>query len=172
MKIRGTGTTAKVVAALGATPVAMPMPEAYDAISKGVAEGVVCPLEALKGWKLAEVIKSTTEDYGAAYGLLFFVAMNKKKWESLPKDVQETIEKINKEWIVKSGDLWDKIDKEGKEFTLAKGNRIISLSPEENARWAAAVKPILDEYVKATKEKNLPGEEALKFCQEWLKQNP
>jgi hypothetical protein len=32
--------------------------------------------------------------------------------------------------------------------------------------------PVLDDYVKATKEKNLPGEEALKFCQEWLKQNP
>ena len=29
---------------LGATPVAMPMPETYDAISRGVADGVVCPV--------------------------------------------------------------------------------------------------------------------------------
>ena len=172
LKIRGTGTTAKVVKALGATPVAMPMPETYDAVSKGVADGFVAPIEALKGWKLAEVVNATTLDYGAAYGLLFCVAMNKKKWDSLPKDVQATIEKINKEWIVKSGDLWDKIDKEGKEFTLAKGNKIIQLSKEEDARWAAAVKPVLEEYVQATKAKNLPGEEALKFCQEWLKTNP
>jgi TRAP-type transport system periplasmic protein len=172
VKIRATGTSAKVVAALGAAPVAMPMPEAYDAISKGVADGVVAPMEALKGWKLAEVIKSTTEDYGAAYSLLFFVAMNKKKWESLPKDVQETIEKINKEWIEKSAELWDRIDKEGREFTLSKGNKIIPLSEQENAKWAAAIKPVLDDYVKAMKEKGLPGEEALKFCQEWLKQHP
>ena len=172
VKIRGTGTSARVIAALGAVPVAMPMPETYDALSKGVADGVVAPIEALKGWKLAEVIKSTTEDYGAAYSLLFFVTMNKKKWESLPKDVQETIEKINKEWIEKSAELWDKIDKEGREFTLSKGNKIIPLSKEENAKWAAAVKPVLDEYVKSMKEKGLPGEEALKFCQEWLKKNP
>jgi TRAP-type C4-dicarboxylate transport system substrate-binding protein len=172
MKIRGTGTTAKVVAALGAAPVAMPMPETYDALHKGVVEGVVCPIEALKGWKLAEVIKSTTEDYGAATSLLFFVAMNKKKWEALPKDVQATIEAINKEYIVRYGELWDRIDKEGREYTLSRGNKIIPLSKEEDARWAAEVKPVLDDYVKAMKEKNLPGEEALKFCQEWLKANP
>ncbi len=172
MKIRGTGTTAKIVAALGAAPVAMPMPETYDALSKGVADGVVAPIEALKGWKLGEVIKSTTEDYGAAYSLLFFVTMNKKRWEALPKDVQETIEKINKEWIERSAELWDRIDKEGREFTLSKGNKIIPLSSEEDAKWAAAVKPVLDDYVKAMKEKGLPGEEALKFCQEWLKQHP
>ena len=172
VKIRGTGTSAKVIAALGAVPVAMPMPETYEALSKGVADGVVAPMEALKGWKLAEVIKSTTEDYGAAYSLLFFVTMNKKKWASLPKDVQETIEKINKEWIERSAKLWDKIDKEGREFTLSKGNKIIPLSKEENARWAAAVKPVLDDYIKSMKEKGLPGGEALKFCQEWLKKNP
>ena len=172
LKIRGTGTTAKVVKALGATPVAMPMPETYDAVSKGVADGFVAPIEALKGWKLAEVVNATTLDYGAAYGLLFCVAMNKKKWDSLPKDVQATIEKINKEWIVKHCEVWDRIDKEGKEFALAKGHKFISLSPEEDAKWAAAVKPVLDEYVKDMKAKNLPGEEALKFCQEWLKQNP
>ncbi len=172
VKVRGTGTSARVIAALGAVPVAMPMPETYDALSRGVADGVVAPIEALKGWKLAEVIKSTTEDYGAAYSLLFFVVINKKKWESLPKDVQETIEQINKEWIERSAELWDKIDKEGREFTLSKGNKIIPLSKEENARWAEAVKPVLEEYLKSMKEKNLPGEEALKFCQEWLKKNP
>jgi TRAP-type C4-dicarboxylate transport system substrate-binding protein len=172
MKIRGTGTSAKVVKALGAAPVAMPMTETYDAVSKGIVEGFVAPFEALKGWKLAEVVNCTTIDYGAAYTLLFCVVINKKKWEALPKDVQETIEKINKEWIVKHGELWDRIDREAKEFGLARGHKFISLSKEEDARWAAAVRPMLDEYVKAMKERNLPGEEALNFCLEWLKQNP
>ncbi len=172
LKIRGTGTTAKVVAALGATPVAMPMTETYDAVKKGVADGYVAPLEALKGWKLAEVVKYTTEDFGAAYSIMFFVAMNKKKWDALSKDEQETIEKINKEWIQKHAADWDKIDKEGKEYALSRGNKIISLSEQENAKFAEAVKPMFVEYVKVMKEKGLPGEEALKFCQEYLKQNP
>lgn len=172
MKIRCTGTSMKVAAALGATPVAMPQTETYDALQRGVAEGVLSPIETLKGWKFAEVVKYTTQNFGSAYSIMFFVAMNKKKWEALPKDVQETIEKINKEWIVKTGEGWDKFDKEGTEYALSKGNKIIPLSKEEDARWAAQMKPVFDEYVKSMKEKGLPGEEALKFCQEWLKQHP
>ncbi|AFM23058.1 TRAP transporter substrate-binding protein [Desulfomonile tiedjei] len=172
MKIRCSGTSAKVVAALGATPVAMPQNECYDALQKGVADGVVSPIETLKGWKFAEVIKSTTQNFGSAYTLGFFVAMNKKKWDSLPKDVQQTIEQVNKEWIDKTGNGWDEFDKIGTEFTLSKGNKVIPLSKEEDAKWAKTVSPVLDEYVAAMKAKGLPGDEALSFCREWLKNNP
>lgn len=172
LKVRCSGTSAKVVAALGATPVAMPQPEVYDALQKGIVGGVVCPIEALIGFKLSEVTKFTTLNYGSAYSLAFFVAMNKKKWDSLPKDVQETIEKINKEWIDKTGRTWDQIDKEAKEFGLSHGHEFIPLSKEEDARWSQAVKPILAEYVASMKAKNLPGEEALNFCVDWLKKNP
>jgi TRAP-type transport system periplasmic protein len=169
VKITCHGLSAKVVGALGATPVAMPMPERYDAIQKGVAEGVVAPFEALKGWKLGEVIKSTTENFGSAYSTGFFVVMNKDKWNSLPPDIQKVIETINVEWIEKTGKAWDDIDKEGKEFTLSRGNQIIALSKEEDEKWAKLVRPILDEYVTSMKAKNLPGDESLKFCLEELK---
>ncbi|MBI5251024.1 MAG: TRAP transporter substrate-binding protein, partial [Desulfomonile tiedjei] len=168
MKLRCSGTSAKVATALGATPVAMPQTEAYDALQKGVVDGVLSPIETLTGWKFAEVVKSTTQDFGAAYSLAFFVVMNKKKWESLPKEAQDVIQQVNKEWIEKTGKMWDLIDKEGAEYTLSKGNKIIQLSKEEDARWAKAVRPILDEYVAAMKAKGLPGEESLNFCQEWL----
>lgn len=170
LKIACHGLSAKIVGALGAVPVAMPMPERYDALQKGVAEGGVFPLEALKGWKLGEVVKFTTQNFGSAYTTGFFVVMNKDKWKSLSPDVQKIIEKINEEWIEKTGKGWDEIDVEGKEFALAKGNKILSLTKEEDAKWAALVKPLLDEYVKSMKEKNLPGEEALKFCVEKLKE--
>jgi hypothetical protein len=70
----------------------------------------------------------------------------------------------------KTGRLWDQIEKEGRDFSLKLGNQFISLSKEENERWANAVSPILDDYVKRMKEKGLPGEEALKFCLDRLKQ--
>src|SRR4030042_1599624 len=101
MKIVCHGLSSKIVAALGGVPVAMPMPERYDALQKGVADGAVHPIEANKGWKMAEVTKFTTLDYGAAYTTTFFVAMNKEKWNSLPPDVQKIIEQINEEWIDK-----------------------------------------------------------------------
>jgi TRAP-type C4-dicarboxylate transport system substrate-binding protein len=168
MKIRSTGTVAKIAGALGATPVAMPMPETYDALQKGIADGVMCPMEALQGWKLGEVIKNSTQNYGSAYTIAFFVVMNKDKWNALSPDIQKVIEQVNEEWIEKHCKTWDEIDKAGIEFTQKLGNKIIPLSKDEDWKWVKAVKPLYDNYVSSMKAKGLPGDEALKFCLEQL----
>jgi TRAP-type transport system periplasmic protein len=168
LKIRATGTSGKVVQALGGAPVGMPMGEAYDSLSKGVVDGIVCPYEPMKGWKLAETVSSCTE-YEQVYANVAFVAMNKDKWNAISKADQQAIEKINEEWAEKQGKLWDELNVEGKEVFVQRGGKTIVLSKEENARWTPRLRPILDEYVKAMKEKGLPGEEALKFCVDYLK---
>ncbi|MCJ7546759.1 MAG: TRAP transporter substrate-binding protein [Deltaproteobacteria bacterium] len=169
MKIRCTGLAAKIVEKLGAVPVAMPMPDTYDSLKRGVVDGSMAPQESLKTWKWGEVVKFTTESWGSAYSTGFFVVMNKEKWNGLPKDAKRIIEQVNAEWIERQGKNWDDIDKAGREATLAAGNKIITLSKEENMRWAAAVSPILDGYVKNMKEKGLPGDKALKFYRDELK---
>jgi TRAP-type C4-dicarboxylate transport system substrate-binding protein len=166
MKIGCTGLATKIVEKLGGTPVAGPMPERYDSLQKGVIEGGLFPVESLKGWKLGEVVQSTTLNHSTAYTTTFFVVMNKEKWASLSADVQKVFTEVNAEFAEKFGKGWDQIDKEGGEFATSKGVKTIALSKEEDAKWAAAVKPILDEYVANMKAKGLPGEEALKFCLE------
>jgi TRAP-type transport system periplasmic protein len=168
LKIRSTGTSAKVVQALGGAPVGMPMADAYDALAKGVVDGIVCPYEPMKGWKLAEVINSSTE-YGSAYTNAAYVVMNKKKWDALPPETQKVIEAINAEYIEMQGKLWDKLNKEGKDLFVQKGKKVVMLSKSEDERWAKALSPILNEYVGAMKAKALPGDEALKFCVDYLK---
>jgi TRAP-type transport system periplasmic protein len=168
MKIRAFGAVTKLVTALGGAPVSMPMGETYDSLSRGVVEGSVAPFEALQGWKWGEVVKYSTEAPGMAYSSAFFVAMNKAKWNSLPPDVQKIIEQVNAEWIEKHGKGWDEIDKAGKDYAIKLGNKIITLSVDENRRWERAVKPLYDEYVKSMKDKGLAGAEALKFSLEQL----
>jgi len=168
LKIRSTGTSSKVVEALGGAPVAMPMSDAYDALSRGVAQGIIGPYEPMKGFRLAEVVDNSVE-YGTAYVGSNYVVMNKDKWNSLPANTQKIIEQLNVEWVEKMGKLWDELDKEGKDVFLQKGGKVVVLTKEENARWAARLRPMLDEYVKNMKAKGLPGEEALKFCQDYLK---
>jgi TRAP-type C4-dicarboxylate transport system substrate-binding protein len=128
-------------------------------------------MASLWGYKLGEVVKYTTENFGSSYTDAFYVAMNKNTWASLPSDIQKTIEAINEEWISKTGVVWDEYDKEGRDFALKLGNKMITLSKEENERWAKKVAPVIDDYLKETKKKGLPGEEMLKFCQEFLKKN-
>jgi TRAP-type transport system periplasmic protein len=168
MKIRSTGTTAPLVTALGGVPVSMPMSESYDALAKGVAEGITSPYEALKGFRLVDVVDYAVP-FDAAWSNTAFVVMNQSKWDSLSPDLQEIIEGINRDWIEKQGRLWDELDQEGKDLLLQKKGEIIKLSQEENARWTEKLRPILDDYVQRMKDKGLPGQEALDFCQEYLK---
>jgi TRAP-type C4-dicarboxylate transport system substrate-binding protein len=169
LKFRGHGTSALVVKALGGTPVPKPMPETYQMLQKGVVEGAVYPFEANKGWKLGEVTDYCTADFSAAYTTSFFVDMNKDKWDSLSAENQKIIEQINKEWIVKHGEAWDASDAEGIVFFLNQGGQIIGLDAKEAARWKTAVAPIIDDYIKKTNAKGLPGGEIVDFTMNTLK---
>ncbi len=172
LRIKSDANTSKVVAAAGATPTTMPMLETYDALKRGLADGVLLPIETLKGWKFGEICKYTYENPGNAYGNGFFIAMNKERWGSLPKDIQEIIDKLNEEWFEKQAKLWNAMDDEGREFAIKTGHNITKATPEEEAKMRERMKPILDAYVKSMKEKGLPGEEVLKWCQDYLKTAP
>jgi TRAP-type C4-dicarboxylate transport system substrate-binding protein len=172
LRIKSDANTSKVVTAAGATPTTMPMLETYDALKRGLADGVLLPIETLKGWKFGEVCKYTYVNHGNAYGNGFFIAMNKDKWNSLPKDIQQIVDKLNEEWFEKQAKLWTEVDVEGLEFAKSTGQKIVYASPEEEAKMRERMKPILDAYVKSMKEKGLPGEEVLKWCQDYLKTAP
>jgi TRAP-type C4-dicarboxylate transport system substrate-binding protein len=150
----------------------MPMLETYDALKRGLADGVLLPMETLKGWKFGEVCKHTYVNHGNAYGNGFFVAMNKQTWNSLPKDIQQIIDKLNEEWFEKQARMWSWIDEDGLEFAKKTGQKIVYASPAEEARMAEKMKPLFDAYVKSMKEKGLPGEEVLTWCRNWLKTAP
>ena len=158
MKIRSTGLSAKIVQSLGAVPVAMPQGGTYEALQKGVVEGTFGPIEVLKGWRQAEVVKSTTECYSVGYTTAMFVVMNKKKWNAMPKDVQAVFDAVSSEWIAVQGKTWDAADKEGRAYTLERGNKIVPLSSSESDRWANSVQPIIDNYIQAASGKGLPGD--------------
>jgi TRAP-type transport system periplasmic protein len=169
MKIRSTGLTAKITEALGGVPVSMPQGGTYEALQKGVVQGTLAPMETLKGWKQAQVIKYTTDCSNIGYTTAMFVVMNQKKWDSLSKDVQKVFEEVNKEFIDISGKAWDTADLEGKKFSTELGNRMISLAPVEAAKWEKALKPLLDDYLKDSASKGLPGKEALKEVENLIK---
>jgi TRAP-type C4-dicarboxylate transport system substrate-binding protein len=169
-KIRSTGLSSKVVTALGGIPVAMPQPETYEAVQKGVVDGTFGPIETLKGWKHAEVIKSTTDCRDVGYTTAMFVVMNRAKWDSLPEDVKKVFSEVSEEWIDEHGEAWDDLDDEGRDFTKKQGNEIIALSQEESGKWVDAVEPIIKDYIKEVKSKGLPGDKAVAELKRLIKE--
>jgi TRAP-type C4-dicarboxylate transport system substrate-binding protein len=168
MKLRGHGTSALIVKALGATPVAMPMPELYQSLQKGVVEGALYPIEVNKGWKMGEVTNYTTASFSIAYTSSFYVVMNKDKWDSIPADAQKIIEQINKEWIPKTGAAWDDSDMAGYQYSLQLGHDIYGLDKKEAARWKEAVAPVIDNYIAGMEKKGFNGKEIVEFTKSAL----
>jgi TRAP-type C4-dicarboxylate transport system substrate-binding protein len=163
LKIRSTGTSGLVAAALGASPVGKSMRECYQMLQKGVVDGSFQPIEANKGWKLGEVVHYMTQNFSTAYTTTFAVFMNKKKWAALTPDQQKIIKEINAEWATKHGVAWDEADKLGMEFFLSKGGKVIPLSDAESKRWEDAAVPVINGYIEKASKKGVDGKAVVEF---------
>ncbi|HRZ57848.1 MAG TPA: TRAP transporter substrate-binding protein [Candidatus Paceibacterota bacterium] len=161
LKVRATGLSAKIVESLGATPIAMSQPETYEALSKGVVDATLCPIETLKGWKQGETIEYVIDATAVGYTTAMFVVMNKDKWAALPADIQQVFLDVSRDWIAKHGEAWDQADQAGREFVTELKRQFIDLPEAEQQAWKTAVKPVLDTFVAQAKARNLPGEEFL-----------
>jgi TRAP-type C4-dicarboxylate transport system substrate-binding protein len=169
LKMRTYGSNAKLMGLLGGAPVAMPMTDVYDALSRGVADGLMASYEALEGFRIGELTKYSTENYATSYTAVFAVVMNKKTWAALPPDAQKALDQLDQEYANKFADMWEDVTVQGKEYMVKRGARIVSLPKEEEARWVERATPLFEDYVSRMKEKNLPGQEALAFVRDYLK---
>lgn len=164
LKIRCTGLSVKIVEALGATPVALPLTQAYDPLSKGIVDGTFSGYDCLKSYRFAEVTKYTIECQTVGYVTAMYAVMNLDKWNSLPKDIQKVFDEVSSDWVVRTGERWNLMAEDGYKFGKEAGHTFISLSPEESARWAAVVnKPLEDAYIASMEAKGLPGKEIVDY---------
>ena len=79
-------TTLEWVKAMGANPIRMSSPDTYLALSKNMADGVLCPLAPLKSYKITEATKyHLILDLGVN---TFAMEANKDLWDSIPQDMR------------------------------------------------------------------------------------
>jgi TRAP-type C4-dicarboxylate transport system substrate-binding protein len=150
--------------------VAMAQGETYEALQKGVAEGTIGPIEVLKGWRQAEVIKHTTDCANVGYTTTMFVVMNLNKWNQLPENIKNIFTDVSREYIAIHGKTWDEVDKAGRDYTTSLGNDFISLDDNEKERWKKAVEPVIAEYVAGVDKKGLPGNQYIENINALIRQ--
>ncbi len=172
MKIRSTGLSARIVTALGGSPVSMPITQAYDPLKRGVLDGTDGTFNTLRYYRFAEVTKYTTMSTDVGYVSTFAVVMNKAKWNALPPDVRTALDAVSREYTAKAGELWDKIEREGLVFGQEKGHQFIRLAPAEMERWRAVViEPLYTDYAKRASGAGLPGAEIVQFKRDAIQRN-
>ena len=157
MKIRVSGgPPTEQMRALGAVPMLLPQPDNYDALDKGVIDGLAASWEAMYGFRFYEVASNyTIVPLSSVY---FSMVMNKQKWNSLPKEIQDAIMSVSglegskamgKGAYDSALPFVEKAIKDGKYAY----NRY-ELPPEELARWRKiAGDPIREDWVRKMESK-------------------
>ena len=172
MKIRTVGgSMVNMVQYLGAVPVVIPTVDTYDAASKGVVEGTYSAWPGLTTFKWGEVLPYTVENFRTAPASIQYVVMNKDKWNALPPDIRQIMDKLSEEYEVKITQVWEKMTTESIRNLAAAKHTTTSLSREEDERWFKAAAPVYDTYIKEKSAKGLPAADAFKFVQDWVNKN-
>ena len=170
LKIRtGGGIAEQVAKALGASAFVKPAPESYELLSSGVADGVFFPLESIISFKLDTVLEQATLFPGGMYSSAFGFFMNEEKWNKLPRQDQEAIEKLSGEYIARlAGNSWDEADRKGMEALKKSGVKIVHANPAFVAEVKKRSAPIVDEWVKQASAKGVDGAKILAEFQDEL----
>ena len=171
LKIRTGGGVAEAVAkALGASAFVKPAPESYELLKSGVADGVFFPLESIISFKLDTVLEQATLFPGGMYSSAFGFFMNEEKWNKLPKQDQEALEKISGEHIARlAGMSWDEADRRGMDALKKSGVKIVEASPALVADVKKRSAPIVDDWIKQASAKGVDAARILAEFREELK---
>jgi TRAP-type transport system periplasmic protein len=172
MKIRCLGgSAAKVLKALGAVPIVISTGDTYDALRKGIVDGVVAAWDSLETMKWGEILPYTTVSRFAAVGAPGFVVMNKDKWNGLPAGTKAILEGMSLEYAVKLSRLWDEKDRSTIEKWKIKKHVSVLLDKDEERKWEKAVLLLYEAFVQEKSARGMPASEALRFCKEWVEKN-
>jgi TRAP-type C4-dicarboxylate transport system substrate-binding protein len=174
LKMRApTRQTNKLLAALGATPVAMPLPALADALSKGVVDGYLLPWEVIPSIKAHELTKyhsDTDPKVRALYTAVFTLAMNQAKYDGLPADLKRVIDANSGLALSRAfGKQWDASAPPARKLAADRGNTFYVVPASELANWEKATSKLDDEWVKDVTAKGHDGKALLQTSLDLIK---
>ena len=155
-------TQANTIAALGATPVPMPINQVYNALSTGVIDGALTGASTLRSFKLGEVVKYIT--VGLPLGRSpFFLVMNKKSWDGLSPEEKTLIDKTTGRGLsLKASQVYE--DEYASIIAAARKDgspEVITFSPEEAKQADAMLRATRDKLADDLEKQGVPAKEIL-----------
>ena len=162
LKLRSPSRTgAWYISELGAEPVGMPLPDVPQALSKNAIDGAVLPMEIFPALKFQDLTKYSTElKNGGGFGnSVAVILMNKKRFESLSKELQGYIEQsAGEDLLTKYGQLMIDLEEPGKNLQRKSGGEVITLSAQESDKFNEAGKKVVNKWVNEMNDKGIDGQ--------------
>jgi TRAP-type C4-dicarboxylate transport system substrate-binding protein len=161
-------TTLEVLSMAGANPISLLIQDSYEAMDKGVAEGIICPLAPIKALKISEIAP-----YHTIINLscdAFTISMNREVFESMPKDLQQLVtEEAGAKISKAAGYGLDVGSVDDAQWMKDEGGEFYVLTEGEMAKFVDLVTPMVENWVADMEAKGKPGravlDEALSYGQ-------
>ncbi|OGA12625.1 MAG: hypothetical protein A3H32_06465 [Betaproteobacteria bacterium RIFCSPLOWO2_02_FULL_63_19] len=153
---------AKQVQYMGAVPIAAPITQVYPGLERGTMDGAMVPFTTILDFRLGEVAKGYTIS-GPIFGRsVFLIAMNKKRFDSLPGSARAAIDRLSgRELSRKATDVYIKRAVQAVASVRGKAD-MVEFSKKEQERITARLRPIIDEWIKESEAKGIPAREMLR----------
>ena len=169
-----TRTGAWVIEALGASPIAMPVPEVPNALAKKVVDATLLPWEIIPPLKLQNQIDYFIEGQNnTRLGTTTFqVSMNKARWDSLPDDVKKAFRDASgREWWAEVADAWRAGDDFGIKMATDAGKTHVVLDEAETQAFIDALEPVVDRWIEEVSGKGIDGAGIVERARELIAKN-
>jgi C4-dicarboxylate-binding protein DctP len=164
-KLAGAGLNLKWLEYAGATPVQSSLPEAYTAMQTGVYNGWIMFPSGWVNFKLYEVGKFYTEvGFGAItwHGL----TVNSARWARLPKEVQDIILEVGREYEARTGVVNKENYPKQLEQLKGFGTTVKKVPDSVRVEWAGSLKGWPQEKAAELDKAGLPASQVLKLALE------
>jgi TRAP-type C4-dicarboxylate transport system substrate-binding protein len=162
-KLAGAGLNLKWLEFAGAVPVQSSLPEAYTSMQTGVYNGWIMFPSGWSNFKLHEVAKYYTEvGFGAItwHGL----TINKSRFARLPKEVQDIIVQVGREYEAKTGTVNEENYPKQIEQLKSVGTVIKAVPEAVRVDWANSLKGWPQERATELDKQGLPATQVLKLA--------
>jgi TRAP-type C4-dicarboxylate transport system substrate-binding protein len=164
-KLAGAGLNLKWLEFAGAVPVQSSLPDAYTSMKTGVYDGWIMFPSGYVNFKLYEVGKYYTEiGFGAItwHGL----TINKAKFARLPKDVQQILREVGREYEKRTGTVNEENYPRQLEQLKSVGATVKQLPDSVRVEWAKSLQGWPQEKASELDKAGLPATQVLKLALE------
>ena len=158
LRLRAPGAAGEMFKEWGAAPIAIPGNEMYMALQKKIIDGAGTDIGVVFAFKLHELT-----DYallGPFPSATNFMVMNRKKWDSLPPEIQKVFLYAGaKSWLEGGAPADEFAHQVLQKYKGMPGKEVIILSAEDREKWFAAARPFHEKWIADMEAKGLPGRE-------------
>ena len=162
LKLRSTGGAQDLtLRAIGAVPVRMAAPDAYESLQRGTMDGLLFPLESVVAYGADKLVKFSTDGLGFASFVVAY-SISDNVWKKLSPEIQKAMSDAADEIIPSACEQVQKSDDEVKKSMEAQGVKFETLSADTKAKLKDLMKGVNKSWAEALDARGKKGSDALR----------